>query len=92
MSSNRDKLQKDIEKMQADLRTARSAVNEEKSLKLFQERKVKDLESQLNCRDEESDQQVARLNEQLQESNKSNLELLEQVGSVCVSFLFFFLL
>lgn len=78
--------------MQADLRTARSAVNEEKSLKLFQERKVKDLESQLNCRDEESDQQVARLNEQLQESNKSNLELLEQVGSVCVSFLFFFLL
>lgn len=77
--------------MQADLRTARSAVNEEKSLKLFQERKVKDLESQLNCRDEESDQQVARLNEQLQESNKSNLELLEQVGSVCVSFLFFFL-
>ncbi|XP_063605169.1 citron rho-interacting kinase-like [Penaeus indicus] len=78
----KDKLQKDIEKLQADLRTARSAVNEEKSLKLFQERKVKDLESQLNCRDEESDQQVARLNEQLQESNKSSLELHEQIESL----------
>ncbi|XP_042883993.1 citron rho-interacting kinase-like isoform X1 [Penaeus japonicus] len=75
----KDKLQENIEKLQTDLRTARSSVNEEKSLKLFQERKVKDLESQLNCRDEESDQQVARLNEQLQESNKSSLELHEQI-------------
>lgn len=82
LSSNRDKLQENIEKLQTDLRTARSSVNEEKSLKLFQERKVKDLESQLNCRDEESDQQVARLNEQLQESNKSSLELHEQVWAV----------
>lgn len=73
------------------MRTARSAVNEEKSLKLFQERKVKDLERQLNCQDEESDQQVARLNEQLQESNKTNLELHEQVGAVfCCCCLMFY--
>lgn len=78
----KDKLQKDIEKLQAEVRTARSSVNEEKSLKLFQERKVKDLERQLNCQDEESDQQVARLNEQLQESNKTNLELHEQIESL----------
>lgn len=76
---HRDKLNKEIEKLQADVRTAKASANEEKSLKLFQERKVKELESQLREADAETDQHVVRLNEQLKEVETVKLELQQQV-------------
>lgn len=76
---HRDKLNKEIEKLQADVRAAKASANEEKSLKLFQERKVKELESQLREADAETDQQVERLNEQLKEAEVTKQELQQQV-------------
>ncbi|KAG7169946.1 Citron Rho-interacting kinase-like [Homarus americanus] len=73
------RLQQEIEKLEGDVKAAKAATNEEKSLKLFQESKVKELESRLNGVDEETDKQIAYLNNQLQESGKINLELHEQI-------------
>lgn len=72
-------MNKEIEKLQADVRAAKASANEEKSLKLFQERKVKELESQLREADAETDQQVERLNEQLKEAEVTKQELQQQV-------------
>lgn len=80
---NRAKLNKEIEKLQSDVRAAKASANEEKSLKLFQERKVKELESQLTEADAETDQQVVRLTEQLKEAEESKQELQQQV-CLCV--------
>lgn len=80
---DRDRLKKEIEKLQGDVRAAKASANEEKSLKLFQERKVKELESQLREVDAETDQEVVRLSEQLKEAEQSKQELQQQV-CVCV--------
>lgn len=72
-------LHQEIEKLHDDMKAAKASANEEKSLKLFQERKVKELEHRLSTADLETDEQIARLSEQLQESGKTNLELHEQV-------------
>lgn len=79
----RARLNKEVEKLQADVRAAKASANEEKSLKLFQERKVKELERQLREADAETDQQVVRLSEQLKEEEEAKQELQHQV-CVCV--------
>ncbi|XP_045599128.2 citron rho-interacting kinase [Procambarus clarkii] len=76
------KLKQDIEKLQDELKTTKAAVNEEKSLKLFQERKVKDLETRLREADQETDKQIQCLNNELQESGRINLELHEQIEAL----------
>ncbi|KAK8723357.1 hypothetical protein OTU49_011677 [Cherax quadricarinatus] len=76
------KLEEEMEKLQGEVRAAKAATNEEKSLKLFQERKVKELENQLREVDEETDKQIIHLNNQLQESLKINQELQEQIASL----------
>lgn len=75
----RARLNKEIEKLQADVRAAKASANEEKSLKLFQERKVKELEGQLREADAETDQEVVRLREQLKDAEEAKHQLQHQV-------------
>lgn len=78
LSQEEARLNKEVEKLQADVRAAKASANEEKSLKLFQERKVKELERQLREADAETDQQVVRLSEQLKEEEEAKQELQHQ--------------
>lgn len=75
-------LQKEIERINGEHRTARVAINEEKSLKLFQEKRVKDLEARLSSTEEETDQQVQRLTDQLSDRDKIMLDLHEQIQAL----------
>lgn len=75
----RVRLNQEIEKLHADVRAARASANEEKSLKLFQEKKVKELENRLREADVETDQQIIQLSDQLKEAEEAKQELRQQV-------------
>ena len=75
----RARLKQEIEKLQGDVRAARVSANEEKSLKLFQEKKVKELEKQLREADAETDQQIGQINERLREAEEEKQVLRQQV-------------
>ncbi|CAL4077327.1 unnamed protein product, partial [Meganyctiphanes norvegica] len=75
-------LQKEMDRINGELRTSRVAINEEKSLKLFQEKRVKDLETRLSSFEEENDQQIQRLTDQLSDRDKIMLDLHEQIQSL----------
>ncbi|XP_045137030.1 citron rho-interacting kinase-like [Portunus trituberculatus] len=82
LSQEEARLNQELEKLQGDIRAARASANEEKSLKLFQEKKVKELEKQLREADAETDQQIVQINEQLKEVEEGKEALRQQNDAV----------
>ena len=76
--NERDELEKKIEKLNADVKTARAGKNEEVSLRLFQERRVKETEDRLKSAEQEHDQQLSVLQEQTTKYNDEKLALQDQ--------------
>ncbi|XP_066953798.1 citron rho-interacting kinase-like [Macrobrachium rosenbergii] len=76
------RLQEEIEKLKSEVKASKCSVNEEKSLKFFQEKKVKDLEARMASIDEEHNEQILQLNDQLKEYTNTNTELHEQVDGL----------
>ncbi|KAK7071774.1 hypothetical protein SK128_024513, partial [Halocaridina rubra] len=76
------KLQQEIHSLKAEVKSTKASVNEEKSLKIFQEKKVQELEARLGLVDKENDEQVELLNEQLMEYTSGKAELLQHITSL----------
>lgn len=77
---NRQALKSENEKLQSELKMSKTSVNEEKSLRLFQEKRVKDLENKLVIVDQEMDQQKATSQNEMQNYIEEIEDLQKQVG------------
>lgn len=77
----RAKLEKDLEAVKGDLRTSRQSLNEEKSLKIRAEQRVKYLEHEMSDKNEE----LNKLQKDMSNANELIEDLKRQVGSVLVS-------
>ena len=79
----REQLKKQLEQQSDDTKAARAQTNEEKSLKLFQEKRVKDFEGKLAELEAEHDNKIAELKSQIDDAQTENDHLQSQVSYTC---------
>ncbi|KAB7502719.1 Citron Rho-interacting kinase [Armadillidium nasatum] len=72
LSNEKQSLSSEIKKLQSELKMSKSSVNEEKSLRIFQEKRVKDLESKLVSNEQEMDEQKSNFEEELKIVKEEN--------------------
>lgn len=72
-------LSSEIERLKQELRTAKQQINEEKSLKLFTESKLRDVESRLNTCESDTESRITSIQKQNVEYSDSIKQLNEQV-------------
>ena len=78
--SEKSKLTQEIERLKQDVRAAKAQANEEKSLKLFSESKLRDVESRLKSCETDTDSRINALKKQLEEYSEANKELNERIS------------
>lgn len=79
VDSDKSKLAEEMEKLKQELRSAKQQTNEEKSLKLFSESKLRDVESRLaNC-EQEMDSRIGSIKSQSNEYASMVKNLTEKV-------------
>ncbi|KAF2355990.1 Protein kinase C-like phorbol ester/diacylglycerol-binding domain [Trinorchestia longiramus] len=78
----RSKFEEQITRLQSDLKAARAQANEEKSLKVFQERKVKGLQDQLQEQERQHDQILAALHQEADQTQTQNTKLATRISEL----------
>ncbi|XP_018010622.1 citron Rho-interacting kinase [Hyalella azteca] len=78
----REKLEEQVQSLQCEVKAAKAQVNEEKSLKVFQERQVKTLQAQLQQQEATHQQEQDALNKHCDEYAASNSKLLLRLSEL----------
>ena len=82
VDSDKAKLAEEIEKLKQDVRTAKQQANEEKSLKLFSESKLRDVESRLMSCEQDMDSRIDSIKSQSNEYASMVKKLTDKVTDV----------
>lgn len=80
--TEKSKLSQEIERLKQEMRSAKAQVNEEKSLKLFTESKLRDVEARLKSCEADTDSRIGALKNQVEEFSTTNAELNQRVNEI----------